>query len=385
MQIIFFIFFILFTLNHLQSSSTSSLLSSQAILRVDNYWVDSLNMNMVGMWNFGYPCAIYAKDNYLYLGSGGCVIIFDLSDSTNPEKIGDISFPGTDVRGIYIQDTLMFIGDGEKGLRIANISDPFQPIEIGSYGSYFSHSVFVRNNLAYVTELNSEIIGELVIYDISNPQEPHILSKDTLPEFHPNDVIVKDKYAYVANGQGGLRVIDVSDSTNPFEISHFIPPIYGTYVNSLALCCDSILLFSAEPGVGNGGLWVINIKDPYDPYPMGCDTSFWVGLDVSYFSHYAYVSSAEDIKIIDFSTLSYPHIVGELHTPFALFNVVNTNIGSIIYAGEWRKNGLRTVNASDPTLPITIDYDIIPDLSIDVSVQGNYAYIANFYSGVYVL
>jgi len=46
-------------------------------------------MDLIGMWNYGYPLAIYTRGNYLYLGSGGCAIIYDVSDTTNPEKIGN--------------------------------------------------------------------------------------------------------------------------------------------------------------------------------------------------------------------------------------------------------------------------------------------------------
>ena len=158
---------------------------------------DSLNMNLVGMWNYGYPFAIHTSNDYLYLGSGGGIIIYDISDTINPEQIGNILFPGAYVRGIYISDSLMFVADQERGLRIANISDPYNPFEIGSYDSSWTHAVFVQANLAYTTE-----VSDMVIYDISNPEQPTLLSKHTMPKPHGVDVIVKDEYAYVADGQG---------------------------------------------------------------------------------------------------------------------------------------------------------------------------------------
>ena len=349
----------------------------------DNGRPNSLNMSLVGMWNFGYPIAIYTSNDYLYLGSGGGVIIFDVSDSTNPEKIGNISFPGAYVRSIYVLDTLMFIGDAEKGLRIANVSDPSNPFEIGNYETYWVKGVFARNQLVYTSEFNGDS-AELVIYDVSNPQSPNILSKDTLPGSNMNEVLVKDGYAYFADGYDGLRVINVSDSTNPFETGYYIPTGY-TY--SLSLYCDTLLLLgSVTTQYGHGGLWLINIKDPYDPYPLGCDTSFECAMDISYFSHYAYVSAdCEGIKVIDFNNPSNPYIIGEFLPPGFARNIVNTNIGPYIYTGEWWGNGLRTIDASEPTQPVTIDYDPIPDQCKDVAIKGNYAYVANSYSGIYIL
>lgn len=342
---------------------------------------DSLNMKLVGMWNVGYPYAIHTNDEYLYLGSGGSVIIYNVSDTTNPEQIGNISFPGAYVRDIYILDSLMFVADQERGLRIANISDPSNPFEVGSYDSSWTHGVFARANLAYTTESSN-----LVIYDISNPEQPILLSKHTMPKPHGVDVIVKDEYAYVADGQGGLRIIDVSDSTNPVGTGNFTPV---GYIYALSLYCDSIILLASEPVPQHnycGGLWIVNIKDPYNPYPLGCDTSFLDAMDVSYFSHYAYVSSwTEGIKVIDFDDPSNPYIVGEFFPPGYTWNIVNTNIGPYIYTGEWRGNGLRTIDASDPTQPVTIDYDLLPDDCMDVAIKENFAYVANSCSGIYTL
>ena len=219
MKKIFFLSFIsLLHFSSIISRSTSFLpsISAENISMKTINRADSLNMGLVGMWNYGYPFAIHTTNDYLYLGSGGGVIIYDISDTTNPEKIGNISFPGGYVRGIYVLDTLMFVGDQEKGLRIANVSDPSNPFEVGNYEARWVHGVFARNQLAYTTEFNGDS-SELVIYDVSDPQSPNILSKDTLPGLSTGEVLVKDGYTYVANVRGGLRIIDVSDSTNPFE------------------------------------------------------------------------------------------------------------------------------------------------------------------------
>jgi hypothetical protein len=373
MKRILFLFFIFLLFTYLQASPILPFKSTGNNFTNNIVRVDSLNLSLLGSWNFSYSVAIYTDEDYLYLGSGGSVIIFDVSDRTNPEKIGDISFPGMYVWDIFVLDTLMFIADGDGGLRIADISDPFHPVEIGSYDILWAEGVFARNQLAYVTQLSKDTVyvGELAIYDISNPQEPFILAKDTLPKFHADDVIVKDEYAYVANGQGGLRVIDVSDSTNPFEISYCKPP---GYAYDFVICYDTLLLLSTMPAFCKGGLWVINIKDPYNPYPLDCDTSFWEGFDVSYFSHYAYVSSvSEGVKIIDFADPTDLHTVGEfyppIHPPYLTLNYVNVNIGPYVYLGERWGNGLRTIDASIPEQPITIDYESQNNQSLSIMIQ----------------
>ena len=173
MKKIFFLSFIsLLHFSFIISQSTSFLpsISAENISMNTINRADSLNMGLIGMWNYGYPLAIHTTNDYLYLGSGGSVIIYDISDTTNPRQIGSISFPGAYVKDICISDSMMFVADQERGLRIANISDPHHPFEVGSYDSSWTDAVFVQANLAYTTEGS-----RLVIYDISNPEQPIIL------------------------------------------------------------------------------------------------------------------------------------------------------------------------------------------------------------------
>jgi hypothetical protein len=345
---------------------------------------DSLNINLIGKWNFGYPFAICTDGNYVYQGSGGGVIIFDISNISDPVKVGDISFPSHHVEDAFVKDTIMFVANQSKGLRVVNISDPHNPIELCHYPSRYTTSVFARNNLVFALEHAEDTIVELTIYDIKDLQEPLILGKDTLPWAHPADVFVKDEYAYIANGQGGLRIIDVSDSTAPFETGYFIPPGYTQIID---ICNDTLLLLGTGPVSYQGGIWTVNIKDPYNPYPIGYDTSFECGNDITHFNHYAYVSSyLTGIKVIDFIDPSNPYVIGEFIPPlFSTQDLYHTSVGSTIYACERFGDALRTVDASDPTEPVSIDYDLIPDISTDISVQGDYAYVANCLSGVYIL
>jgi len=81
-----FMFFILFAFSSLNSFSSPFIFPTQNSFRCEVDHIDSINMDLIGMWNYGYPLAIYTRGNYLYLGSGGCAIIYDVSDTTNPEK-----------------------------------------------------------------------------------------------------------------------------------------------------------------------------------------------------------------------------------------------------------------------------------------------------------
>jgi hypothetical protein len=56
-------------------------------------------------------------------------------------------------------------------------------------------------------------------------------------------VVVKDRYAYVAAGDGGLRVIDISDPASPREVGYYDTPGWAQEV-----------ALGGDPSPGSGGV-----------------------------------------------------------------------------------------------------------------------------------
>ena len=81
----------------------------------------------------------------------------------------------------------------------------------------------------------------------------------------PHNVFVSGDYAYIADSFNGLRVVDVSDPTNPQEVGFFDPtgPTAGQGV------------FFSDPYVylADGlGLLVLDVSDPTAPIEAGLDS-----------------------------------------------------------------------------------------------------------------
>lgn len=82
-----------------------------------------------------------------------------------------------------------------------------------------AHAVAVRGTIAYIG-----MGSRLVILDVSDPARPVFLGRtDLLPE-GVRGVAVAGPYAYVADGYGGLRIVDVSDPTHPKEVGFYDMP-----------------------------------------------------------------------------------------------------------------------------------------------------------------
>ena len=74
-------------------------------------------------------------------------------DSLNVRQVGLINDYWATARAVEVTDTLAYVATGRTGLRIMNIADPANPIEIGYYDSPGSTvDMTVVGNYAYVAD-----------------------------------------------------------------------------------------------------------------------------------------------------------------------------------------------------------------------------------------
>jgi len=208
----------------------------------------------------------------------GPLQIIDLSDPANPT---DTTFTNPSLsngfHNIFIDDTgfayiAIQTGQAAGDMRIFDLTNPFQPVEVGVYfhpnvgqGFVESHDVYTRNDTAYVSYLE----GGLVILDVtdrSNPQElaitnypdnfthsawttedgRYVLTTDEVTNGHLmiwdiqdlgnislvseyesspgiiiHNALVSDDFAYISYYVDGLRIVDLSDITQPTEVGYY--------------------------------------------------------------------------------------------------------------------------------------------------------------------
>ena len=146
--------------------------------------------NMFLMGSTSYPNAAYTHQGwlsddrqYLYVSDEldglGRTSMFDVSDLTSPNFIGDFSStaPTATDHNLYVRDGFIFEANYTSGLRVFNACDPLNPIEVGFFDT------FPANN-------DPGFEGAWSNY----------------PFFPSGTVIVSDR-------SGGLFVLDVSQAT----------------------------------------------------------------------------------------------------------------------------------------------------------------------------
>jgi hypothetical protein len=161
---------------------------------------------------------------YLYVAAGSAglqIIQLNLPETSSETITGTlVSTLDTDgdTKAVAVFDKYAFLADGDKGLKIINISNPASPTLIGSFDT------------------------------------PGDASRVWIREASTNKV-----YAYIADGDKGIRAIDVSDPTLPIDFDPVLSYDTSGFANDIAVnqTGDMVIV-----GDGSAGLTMISISDP---------------------------------------------------------------------------------------------------------------------------
>ncbi len=137
----------------------------------------------------------------------------------------------------YVGRQICFASN-ETALRIVDVTDKKNPVPI-STASYPSQAYIHQGWLTedhqffYLDDELDELIGtteltQTLIWDLTDLDDPtyagELLGTDSSTD---HNLYIKGNRMYQANYQAGLRVVDISDPTAPFEIGHFDTTPYG--------------------------------------------------------------------------------------------------------------------------------------------------------------
>ena len=187
------------------------------------------------------------------------------------------------------------------------------------------------------------------------------------------------QYAFLADGQNGLQIINISNASSPSLTAN-----YKTYGNAKEVFVDSInsKKFAFVSDI-NKGLFILNLYNILNPVP---DTSIeYTGVNsVNFKNGYLYVALTQSsVKIININSL--PDSVFEVNTYIPKNPVEHIEInGNTAYFVE-RNTGLEIVDVTNPSSPQFISTFKTPGSGYDLKVAENLAYVADGTSGVSVV
>jgi hypothetical protein len=201
-----------------------------------------------------------------------------------------------------------------------------------------------------------------------HPQGLYYVGRCNTPD-QAMGVIVQGNYAYVADHDSGMQIIEIVNPAQPTLAGHYQCPgasqidLEGTY----AYIADETL-YSLE---------IVDISNPESPGLTGrLDTLEVLGIRVS--GNYAYMGcGCEGLQIVDISNPATPSIIGSCRdVEFLRFELFGNHA---IIPGDNDYTGLHIVNLSDASNPTVIGGVPIGtgESPFEVAIHGSYVYMTN--------
>lgn len=172
-------------------------------------------------------------------------------------------------------------------------------------------------------------IISLIIFSCGSPNEPEdltvsdggykIVSKFATSGY-AQDVIAVDSFLYIAQGEGGLAVIGISDPKNPRLISEVTSTLRG-YSYKL-INKDSVIYIAA----GSLGVSVVNVADPYNPFVTVNNLPMKPARNLFVMGDYLFTAVSEQgFNISEISYSVQPDFRSTTYTPGYAQSIVTTN------------------------------------------------------------
>ena len=163
------------------------------------------------------------------------------------------------------------------------------------------------------------------------------------------DVALSGNYAYLADGDAGLRVIDVSNAAYPKKVAD-----YSTTSSAWAVAVSGPYAYLNEESdeLGLYGLEVVDISNPAEPKHVGRYDSGDPFMKVALSGNYAYLAGANGFQVVDISQPTDPRWVGGYAGAKNFFGYLLEECvavaGDYAYVASYT-NGFLVLDVSDPT------------------------------------
>jgi hypothetical protein len=206
-----------------------------------------------------------------YLAAWGYgVLIVDLSDPSAPAGLGRFEFPFAST--IEAHGDRVYVASTTNGgiFKILDVSDPTAPSELGSLTTSQTYGLTVRGDYAYLVDGADFGDGGLRVVDVSNASAPTVVGQDTGCAYADGiDVSADGNTAYVAcasdeNFANALRIVDTTDKSNPVVIGSVALP--GSTQLPDFNTAYAVIVDGDTAYVGNEyGVDEVDISDPAHP------------------------------------------------------------------------------------------------------------------------
>jgi hypothetical protein len=359
--------------------------------------------------------AMNVADGIAYLSDRWGLYILDCVDPTNPHRAGILS-GGREVIAAWSEGDYCYYTEDipSDAFVVANVSDPYHPIEVGRRPGYASWDIHQRSFFVY--------LAGFAIMDVSQPSSPGIISTLAF-EGNKNGVWTRSPYSlsfvgagfqgltivnisdpvhpardtfladaqysqgidctgglgYLANGLGGLKILQLNDTQNLGQIGCY--DTVGSYQEVNAAAVRDSLAYVLTHLWSPYNLRTVNVSDPERPTLTGGCLTFNAGEATVVRDTLAYVAEDYRFEIFSIANPRAPRLVGSC----AALDMVGGLCLQGDYAYEESGFGLGIIDISDPANPRLISTTPgHPTNSWGIAVRDSFAYVPSAYDSLWV-
>ncbi len=319
----------------------------------------------------GRIATVAVEGHFAYVGNGPRLIIFDITDPSQPILVGQASPEQGTITTIAVQGSNVYVGSGHR-LCILDVSTPASPIQTGC--AQLANAVMdvaIADNYAYVAITSAG----LHIIDVSTPDAP--IEVGAYTQYVSTGFIgvaVAGNHAYYADGDAGLRVIDVSQPSAPIEVGYYDPPdAFGFVAYDVVAAGNYAYIVGKEVGWdGPLGFFVFDVSTPGNLVRLDFMPLPDYPHNVAMAGSQLYVASGSQLQIIDATTPMTPTLLGVYESTSWASSVAIT--GSVAYVAAY--GSLQTVDVTLPASPTLMSsaYRALGAIQ-SVAVQSPHAYV----------
>ncbi|MFH1011051.1 MAG: T9SS type A sorting domain-containing protein [bacterium] len=328
----------------------------------------------------GAALSVCISGNRAYVTSGFGGVVLDISNPTQPQELGrwrDGMF-----YGILVDGNVGVVTTEEGSPFVLDVSDPENVHIIGNdpFAGCYMRPVGMAGEYFGLMGSTGTFDGGLRLYDLSNPEQPiQVAAIDT--NYSTRDAVIYGGYAYLATNSLGLRIIDLS---NPLQ-----PVVVAACDDSVNSPCYAVTVTGNHAVVGKEwGLNIWNVTDHSNPIFEGSlttNTPAWQLFSTGAFVYiHLYYPSATAATVIDISNPAAPTEVGSFGDMACLCRM--TVSGTMTYVAD-RCAGLRILDTTDPDSLFEVGCSGLVGTAfgcVDVATRENYAYLPDDYRDLLV-
>jgi hypothetical protein len=246
---------------------------------------------------------VCAKGNLVYItGWDPALIVVNISNPYQPIQIGQL-YNGS-AEDIQVEAPFAYLTNYYGGIGVINISNPTNPQFVGGYNSgRLAMGIFIIGNLCYLANTT----GGLKIFNISSPPDPNLIGAYYPPDGYDSYAIsIVGSYAYLVEDFGGLYILDITDPYNPTLTGHCLGGDRSWAARQVAVAGD--YAYISKLNGYSSGFFIVNISDPFNPYPAGGCDGLHNCQSIYVRGNYLYAGS-DDLRIYDISNPINPELL----------------------------------------------------------------------------